>query len=84
MLNLPLLFLGSFDQQRSQPAVIHPMSIFAVVLVADHFRYDPSDFRGNHTDLVLARVLAIVGDTAQLLDYDQRVRQGLDISLPAA
>ena len=82
--NLPLLLLHRFDQQGGKAGVIDAASIFAVGFVGDQLGHDCAHFLGNHSDLVLARVLQVVGNAAQLLDFRQRVRESFDVGFPAA
>jgi hypothetical protein len=82
LLNLPLLLFHGSNQDRGKPAVIHALRVFAVRLKGDDFGHDLPDFLGDHANLVLAATLQVVGNSAQLFDFRQRIGNCLNVALP--
>jgi len=74
-----LLFFRRLDQQRGKPAVIDALSVSAVLLPSHHLRHNRPHFLGDHTDLVLAIRLQVVGHAAKLFDFRECAVQRVDV-----
>jgi hypothetical protein len=72
LLELSLLRLGRFDQQRRKPGVVHTLSLMGFRVMGDPFRNELIYVLGDHADFVPTIGLALVGHTLELLDPSPR------------